>query len=121
MLLGLILGAIEFGQRYKTGATYNNAALVAARSYALNNSAGTATNAARNAGIPSSVTPTYAFKFDSGASATSCTAASDGTYPSVTATISRSGIAALTVVPSLLPGIGSTWTASGKAVVRCAV
>ena len=121
LLLGLVLGAIEFGERYSTRASYNNAALVAARSYALSNSSSAATAAARNAGIPSSVTPTFAFAFDGGGSASSCSPASDGTYPNVTVTLTRTGIPAPTPVAGLLPGASATYTATGRAVVRCAV
>ncbi len=69
LLLALVLGAVEFGERYRVKAGYNGAAQVAARSYALTNSASSATAAARNADIPSSVTPTYSFVFDNGSSA----------------------------------------------------
>jgi Flp pilus assembly protein TadG len=120
LLLGLIMGAIEFGDRYKNTAMYNNAALVAARSYSFSDSSATATAAARNAGIPPSVTPTYSFKFDSGSSASNCSPASDGTYPNVTVTIRRTGIPAVTPLPSLLPGMASTFSLTGKAVARCA-
>jgi Flp pilus assembly protein TadG len=121
LLLALIMGAVEFGDRYKTTATYNNAALVAARSYSISNNAATATAAARNAGVPTSVSPTYAFMFDDGSTAASCAEASDGRYPNVTVTIRRTGIPAVTPLPALLPGVPSTFSITGKAVARCGV
>lgn len=120
LLLALIMGVIEYGDRFRNTATYDNAALVAARSYSISDTAGTATSAARNAGIPASVTPTYSFTFDDGSPASSCMPASDGTYPNVTVTISRTGVPAVTPLPQLLPGIASTFTITGKAVARCA-
>lgn len=121
LLIGLVLGAIDFGERYRTTATYNNAALVSARSYALSNSASAATSAAHNAGVPSSVAPTYSFRFDDGAAAASCSPNSSGSYPNVTVVVRRTSIPSPTPVSSFIPGAGSTYTATGTAVVRCSV
>ena len=118
-LLLLICGVIDFGDRYKAAALYNNAALVAARSVALSDSQASATTkanaAATNAGIPAGVTPTYAFKTDAGTTVTNCAMATDGTYPNVTVTITKSNVATATKI------FGSTFSVTGKAVVRCAV
>jgi Flp pilus assembly protein TadG len=117
-LLLLICGVIDFGSRYKTAALYNNAALVAARSVAINDNAATATTAANaaatNAGIPSGVTPTYAYKTDAGLTVVGCAIAADGTYPNVTVTITKSNVATATKL------FGTTFSVTGKAVVRCA-
>lgn len=121
MLLALVLGAVEFGERYRVNAMYGNAAQVAARSYSLDNSASSATAAARSAGVPSSVTPTYSFAFDSGASAGSCSPAADGTYPNVTVTITRTNIPAITSMAAVIPGAGNTYSITGRAVARCQV
>lgn len=119
MLIALVLGAVEFGERYRMKAMYGNAAQVAARSYSVTNSASSATAAARNAGLPSSVTPSYSFTFDSGSSAASCLPAADGTYPNVTVTVTRASIPAVTSMATVIPGAGSTYTITGKAVTRC--
>lgn len=119
MLIALVLGAVEFGERYRMKAVYGNAAQVAARSYSLTNDASAATTAAHDAGVPSSVTPTYAFKFDSGASASSCTPAADGTQPSVTVTITRTDIPAVTTMAAVIPGAGNTYSITRTAVARC--
>lgn len=121
ILLALVLGAVEYGERYQMKAMYGTAAQVAARSYSLTNSAGSATAAARSAGIPSSVTPSYSFAYDSGASAASCSPAADGTYPNVTVTITRTDIPAVTTMSTVIPGAGSTYSITGKAVARCQV
>lgn len=121
MLLALILGTVEFGERYRQKAEFTGAAQVAARSYALNNSASLATAAAGNAGVPSSVTPTYSFAFDNGSSASSCSPASDGTYPTVTVVVTQGSIPAVTTMAAVIPGVGSTYSITGKAVARCAV
>ena len=118
LLLALVLGAVEFGERYRTKAMYGNAAQVAARSYSLTNNAGSATAAARSAGLPTSVTPSYSFAFDSGASAASCLPAADGTYPNVTVIVTRTGIPAVTTMSTVI-GAGSTYSITGKAVARC--
>lgn len=119
LLIALVLGAIEFGERYRARAMYGNAAQVAARSYAIDNSASSATTAARNAGIPNSITPTYSFVFDNGTSASSCSANSSGSYPNITVTITRSNIPAVTSMASVIPGVGNTYSITGKAVARC--
>lgn len=119
ILIALVLGAVEYGERYRMNAMYGSAAQVAARSYALTNDSGSATAAARNAGIPSSVTPTYSFTFDNGSSASGCLPAADGTYPNVTVTVTRTDIPAVTTMATVIPGAGSTYSITGKAVARC--
>lgn len=117
LLLALILGAVEFGDRYKNAAVYNNAALVAARSYSLSNSSAAATTAGRNAGVPSSATFSYSFTAGGGGQ---CAPASDGTYANVTVTILRTNVPAVTPLPAMMPGVPSTFSLTGKAVARCA-
>lgn len=119
LLIGLVLGAVEFGERYRETAMYGNAAEVAARSYSLSDDAGQATAAARSAGIPSTVTPSYSFRFDSGVSASSCQPAADGSYPNVTVLITRTGIPAVTSMATVIPGAGSTYSITRRAVARC--
>ncbi len=116
LLLALIMGAIEFGDRYKNTAMYNNAALVAARSYSLDNNAGSATAAGRSAGVPASASFAYSFSAGGGGQ---CAASPDGTYSNITVTIVRNNIAAVTPLPSLLPGVPATFSTTGKAVARC--
>lgn len=116
LLLALIMGAIEYGDRFRSVAQYNNAALVAARSYSIDNDSATATTAARNAGVPASATVSYSFSADGG---TNCKPSATGTYNNVTVTITRTSVPAVTPLPQLLPGIASTYTITGKAVTRC--
>ncbi|WP_344767522.1 TadE/TadG family type IV pilus assembly protein [Aeromicrobium panaciterrae] len=108
-LLLLICGVIDFGERYKTAAQYNNAAFVAARSMTIENSAAKAKAAAINAGMPSTLTPVITFT--SGYS--SCSQAGDGSFGNVTVTITNSSKATATKF------FGSTYSVTGKAVARC--
>ncbi len=109
LLLLLVFGIIDFGERYKTVAQYNNAAFVAARSMTIENNVAKAKTAAVNAGMPSSLTPVVTFT--SGYS--SCAQAGDGTFGNVTVTITNSSKATATKF------FGTTYTVTGKAVARC--
>jgi len=101
----LILAVVYFGQLFQARAQYNSAALAAARSMTIENSAATAKNAAVAAGMPSSLTP--AITFSGGAS--SCMS-SNGTFPDVTVSI---------VNPAEFSIFGVDFEVSGKAVARC--
>lgn len=108
-LLLLICGVIDFGERYKTAAQYNNAAFAAARSMTIENSAAKAKTAAVNAGMPNTLTPVITYT--SGYS--SCSQAGDGTFGNVTVTITNSAKATATKF------FGTTYSVTGKAVARC--
>lgn len=108
-LLLLICGVIDFGERYKAAAQYNNAAFAAARSMTIENSAAKAKTAAVNAGIPSSLN--LVITYTSGY--TSCAQAGDGTFGNVTVTITNSSKATATKL------FGTTYSVTGKAVARC--
>ncbi len=109
LLLLLICGVIDFGERYKTAAQYNNAAFAAARSMTIENNASKAKTAAVNAGIPSSLN--LVVTYTSGYS--SCAQAGDGTFGNVTVTITNSSKATATKF------FGTTYSVTGKAVARC--
>jgi len=108
-LLLLILGAVEFGDRYKTAALYNNAASAAARSMTIENNVTKAKTAAVNAGMPSTLTPVITFT----TGYTSCAQAGDGTFGNVTVTINDPAR------PSATKILGNTFAVSGTAVARC--
>jgi Flp pilus assembly protein TadG len=108
-LLLLILGIVDFGERYKSAAMYNNAAFAAARSMTIENSATKAKTAAVGAGMPSTLTPVITYT----AGYTSCAQASDGSFGNVTVTITNPSKAAATKF------FGTTYTVTGKAVARC--
>ncbi|MDR7086070.1 Flp pilus assembly protein TadG [Aeromicrobium panaciterrae] len=108
-LLLLICGVIDFGERYKTSAQYNNAAFVAARSMTIENNTTKAKAAAVSAGMPSSLTPVITFT----SGYTSCAQASDGTFGNVTVTITNASKASATKF------FGTTYSVTGKAVARC--
>lgn len=109
ILLLLILGIVDFGDRYKSAAMYNNAAFAAARSMTIENSATKAKTAAIGAGMPSTLTPVITFT----AGYTSCAQASDGSFGNVTVTITNSSKATATKF------FGATYSVTGKAVARC--
>lgn len=108
-LLLLICGIIDFGERYKTAAQYNNAAFAAARSMTIENNVAKAKTAAINAGMPSSLTPVVTFT----SGYTSCAQAGDGTFGNVTVTITNPSKSTATKF------FGSTYTVTGKAAARC--
>ena len=108
-LLALILGVVDFGDRYKTAAMYNNAAAAAARSMTIENNAARAKTAAVGVGMPSTLTPTITYT----AGYTTCAPLSDGSYGNVTVTI-------VNPAKSTLTGFfGATFSVTGKAVARC--
>jgi Flp pilus assembly protein TadG len=109
ILLLLILGIVDFGDRYKSAAMYNNAAFAAARSMTIENSATKAKTAAVGAGMPSTLTPVITYT----AGYTSCAQASDGSFGNVTVTITNSSKATATKF------FGATYSVTGKAVARC--
>ena len=108
-LLLLVCGVIDFGERYKTAAVYNNAAFAAARSMTIENNATKAKTAAVNAGIPStlSVVVTYTSGYSS------CAQAGDGSFGNVTVTITNPAKTTATKM------FGTTYSVTGKAVARC--
>jgi Flp pilus assembly protein TadG len=108
-LLLLILGIVDFGERYKSAAMYNNAAFAAARSMTIENSATKAKTAAVGAGMPSTLTPVITYT----AGYTSCAQASDGSFGNVTVTITNPSKVTATKF------FGTTYTVTGKAVARC--
>ena len=108
-LLLLILGIVDYGDRYKTAAMYNNAAFSAARSMTIENSAAKAKAAAIGAGMPSSLTPAVSYT----GGFTSCAQAGDGSFANVTVTITNSDKATVTQF------FGATYTVVGRAVARC--
>jgi len=108
-LLLLICGVIDFGERYKTAAQYNNAAFAAARSMTIENNATKAKTAAINAGMPATLTPVITYT----AGYTSCAQAGDGTFGNVTVTITNPAKATATRF------FGSTYAVTGKAAARC--
>lgn len=108
-LLLLVLGIVDFGDRYKSAATYNNAAFAAARSMTIENSATKAKAAAVGAGMPSTLTPVITYT----AGYSSCAQASDGTFGNVTVTITNPAKATVTKF------FGTTYSVTGKAVARC--
>jgi Flp pilus assembly protein TadG len=109
ILLLLILGIVDFGDRYKSAAMYNNAAFAAARSMTIENNATKAKTAAVGAGMPSTLTPVITFT----AGYTSCAQASDGSFGNVTVTITNFSKATATKF------FGATYSVTGKAVARC--
>jgi Flp pilus assembly protein TadG len=109
MLLLLILGIIDFGERYKSAAVYNQAAFAAARSMTIENNLAKAKAAAVSAGMPSTLTPEVSYT----SGYTSCAQASDGTFGNVTVTIRNPS------KPTATRFFGATYAVSGKAVARC--
>ena len=108
-LLLLVLGIVDFGERYKTAAMYNNAAAAAARSMTIENDITKAKASAVGAGMPSTLS--LSVSYTSGY--TSCSQASDGTFGNVTVTITQ------TNRPTATQFFGTTYDVSGKAVARC--
>jgi Flp pilus assembly protein TadG len=108
-LLLLVCGVIDFGERYRTAAVYNNAAFAAARSMTIENSVTKAKTAAVNAGMPSTLT--LSVSYTSGYS--SCAQAGDGSFGNVTVTITNPAKATATKF------FGTTYSVTGKAVARC--
>lgn len=111
VLIALILGIVDFGFRFQTMATYDNAAQAAARSWTIDNSATTARAAAQNAGIPASVANSATFSFTGGA--TSCKTVVAGAYPNVTVTVHNAAS------PYLIKIFGQSFGVTGTAVARC--
>lgn len=109
VLLLLILGIVDFGDRYKSAAEYNNAAFAAARSMTIENNPAKARAAAVGAGMPSTLTPivTYTPGY------TTCAQASDGSFGNVTVMITNPAKATVTQF------FGTSYTVTGKAVARC--
>lgn len=109
ILIILIMGIVDYGERYKTAAMYNNAAAAAARSMTIENNVAKATTAAIGAGMPSTLTPavTYTTGF------TSCAQAGDGSFANVTVTITN------TAQPTVTKFFGSSYEVVGEAVARC--
>lgn len=108
-LLLLVLGIVDFGERYKTAEMYQNAASSAARSLTIENNVTKAKAAAVAAGMPSTLSLAISYT----AGYTSCQQASDGTFGDVTVTITESQR------PTATKFFGGTYSVSGKAVARC--
>ena len=100
LLCLLILAIVEFGFRYERGATYNNAAFIAARDFSINHDQAKAETAARNAGWPSGLTVSI--------NPSTCTSGNN-----VTVTLTRND------EPSATGAFGSTFPVTGKGVARC--
>lgn len=109
ILITLILGIVDFGDRYKTSAVYNNAAAAAARSMTIENSAAKAKTAAVGGGMPSTLTPSVTYT----PGYSSCAQAGDGSFGNVTVTITNSNQSTVTKF------FGAKYTVVGKAVARC--
>ena len=109
ILLLLILGIVDFGERYKSAAVYNDAAFAAARSMTIENDVTKAKAAAVAAGMPSTLTPVISYT----AGFSSCSQAGDGTFGNVTVKITNPSKATATKF------FGATYSVSGKAVARC--
>ena len=108
-LLLLVLGIVDFGERYKTAAMYNNAAAAAARSMTIENDVAKAKTAAVGAGMPSTLSLSVSYT----TGYTSCSQGTDGTFGNVTVTITE------TNRPTATKFFGNTYNVSGKAVARC--
>ena len=108
-LLLLVCGVIDFGERYKTAAVYNNAAFAAARSMTIENNATKAKTAAVNAGMPSTLSLVITYT----AGYSSCAQAGDGSFGNVTVKITNPAKTSATKL------FGTTYSVTGKAVARC--
>lgn len=109
-LLMLLFGFIDFGRAYNAQQAVSAAAREAVRMEALGSDAATVRQRAVLAAEPVTISDADV------AIGTACTSANAGQPTTVTITHQ---FAFLTPLPSLIPGLGSTITLTGKGEMRC--